>query len=98
MDGFTEGFALLGREREVSVVRALQVAAFLAAGLLGLSVLALLTALVLIARPELFVGLGTTPDSRTALGMALLAGFGVLASAVIGGILSLLRGTLNDGM
>ncbi len=78
------------------MVRALRAGSYLVAILLGVSLLLVLVGLAMAARPEFFGGLGLVTTAKTGMVVALAAGFTAIASAVLGWILDLLRGTLND--
>ncbi len=70
--------------------RTLHAGSYLAAALLGISLLLLLMGLGMSARPEIFAGLGLRDTAKAGLALALTAGIGVLGSAILGWVLNLL--------
>ena len=77
-------------EVEVPMGRVLQVASYLAAILLGISILMLLLGLGIAARPELFGMLGSYANPKVGLSLALSAGITAIGSALLSRVLILL--------
>lgn len=78
------------------MARGLQVGANLADAVLVVSLLLLVVGLMMAARPELFGYLGLHTTAKTGLQIALVSGFGAIASALVGRILAVLRSSLGD--
>lgn len=87
--------AVVLSHREAEMDRALRTGGYLAAAMLGMSLLMLLVGLGMAARPEVFVALGLDDTAKVGLAVALTAGLGVLASTMLGRVLRLLEGNLG---
>ncbi len=77
--------------------RALQILSILVTVITGIAVGGLVVGLVISARPELAAGFGLVLTGRDGLGIALTSGAVVIAAALLGRVLSLLRDSIADG-
>jgi len=72
--------------------RALRIGSYLAAALLGASLLLLLLGLGMAARPEAFAALGIQDTPKAGLAIALSAGIAAIGSTLLRRVLDLLEG------
>ncbi len=76
--------------------RVLRAGNYIVAALLVVSLLMLLAGLAMAARPEAFSDLALRDTGKSGMVIALAGGVGTVASAVLGRVLELLRGSLGD--